>query len=80
MTFEQTITVISALMPLLLAIAAGFFALYSKVDGVHKQINSRMDELLVLTRNSAHAQGVADEQERRGAASGATAPPPSPQS
>lgn len=70
MTFEQVITIVSAVMPLLLAIVAGFVAIYSKVDGVHKQINSRMDELVASTRALAHAQGMADERERRETAVG----------
>jgi len=61
--------IITAIMPLLLAIVAGFVAIYAKVDGVHKQINSRMDELVASTRALAHAQGVADERDRAGTAS-----------
>lgn len=51
-------------MPLWLALIAGFVAIYTKVDGVHKQINSRMDELLAITKAQAHAEGVADEAAR----------------
>jgi hypothetical protein len=59
---------ITALMPLLLAIVAGFVAIYAKVDGVHKQINSRMDEFVASTRALAHAEGVTEERERTTAA------------
>jgi ABC-type branched-subunit amino acid transport system permease subunit len=33
-----------------------------RLDNIHKQINSRMDELLRLTRESSEAKGVLKEK------------------
>lgn len=38
-------------------IVAGFTYLSSKLTGIHKQINSRMDEMLKLNRESSKAEG-----------------------
>ena len=35
-----------------------------RLGGIHKQINSRMDELLKVTAESAKALGIKEEQDR----------------
>lgn len=54
-----------ALLAALGAMAIGLINV-SKLRTVHGQINSRMDELLELTRVSAKAEGVKQEQDRKG--------------
>ncbi len=36
----------------------------SKINAIHLEVNSRMTELLNLSRASAHAEGVKQEKER----------------
>lgn len=36
----------------------------TKLDVVHKQINSRMDQLLNITASSSKAEGIKEEKER----------------
>ena len=56
MTAEQFTGVLVALTGLIGAVVA----LWREVHGYHKQVNSRMDELLRLTALSSHAAGVAE--------------------
>ena len=48
------------------AVASAIAALASlwKLSTVHKQINSRMDQLLVVTATSSRAEGVKEESDR----------------
>ena len=41
-----------------------------RLEEVHLEINSRMTQLLELTRSSSHAEGVKDEKDRNGPDSG----------
>jgi hypothetical protein len=56
MTPEQFVTILGAVTALLIAVTG----LYVQVTRLHQQVNSRMTELLSLTRSSAHAEGVID--------------------
>lgn len=38
-------------------IVAGFTYLSNKLSSIHKQINSRMDEMLMLTKEKSEAEG-----------------------
>lgn len=49
------ITIISGSFVLMTAVATGF--INYKIQKIHKQINSRMDELLALNRKSSKAEG-----------------------
>lgn len=68
MTDETTIVVaFIASVPPTIAALVGLRASRrngQKVDAIHVQMNSRLDELLAATRISSHAQGVTDEQAR----------------
>ena len=55
-TAEQATALIGAVAALVVAITA----LIAQVMHLNHQINSRMTELVDLTRASAHAQGVLD--------------------
>jgi hypothetical protein len=50
---EIAIAAISAIA----AIVAGFFKLLAEIHSTHKLVNSRMTELLELTRRSSRAEG-----------------------
>ncbi len=43
----------------------------SQITEVHKQINSRMDQMLATTKAASHAEGVKDEKARADKQSGA---------
>ena len=47
------------------AIATVAVAIIRKLNGIHKQINSRMDELLELNRRSSKAEGKLEERAER---------------
>jgi len=53
---EQLVAVLGALATLLIAVGR----LWVEVRGIHQLVNSRMTELLELTRTSARAQGALD--------------------
>jgi hypothetical protein len=61
---DDVLRIIVALTPLMIVMLAGFVALYTKLDSLHRQTNSMKDELIISTRNLAHAQGVSEEHER----------------
>lgn len=42
----------------IVALVVGLWKITGKVDQVHTQINSRMTDLLLLTKNASHAEGV----------------------
>lgn len=46
-----------------LTAAIGAWKIREQVIKLHMQINSRMTELLDLTKSSAHAEGVKQEQD-----------------
>jgi len=85
---DAWIPVILALLAFLTALVTATVTIVSKlgevrtqVDGVHQQINSRMDQLVRTTEALAHAQGVnaGVEQEKAKAAlilEGASKPVP----
>ena len=63
MSPEQLVAVVGALA----TIAIALVRLYGEIRSVHHLVNSRMTELLDLTRQAARAQGVLDAgQEPRG--------------
>lgn len=56
---QVAIAAISAITAILL----GFFKMWVDIQGVHKLVNSRMTELLELTRVAAVARGRLDVRE-----------------
>ncbi len=56
--------IIVAIPPTLVALVAAIksFRNGAAVEKVHIAINSRMDEMLKLTRTSSHAEGVLEEK------------------
>lgn len=60
-TPEQFTAILVAMAGLITAVAT----LAGAVHGYHKQVNSRMDELLRLTAKSSHAAGLAEQTEGR---------------
>jgi hypothetical protein len=56
-TPEQFTAILVAMAGLITAVAT----LAGAVHGYHKQVNSRMDELLRLTASSSHAAGLAEQ-------------------
>jgi hypothetical protein len=67
-TVDQFVAVIGAFTALLVAVTA----LAVQVHAWHKQINSRMDQLLEITRSAAIAEGKLEGPAARG--SGPTVP------
>jgi len=59
MSPEQLVAVLTAITALIAAVGA----VYVQVRQTHKLINSRMTELLELTKSSAHAEGVIEGQQ-----------------
>lgn len=49
-----------AILAQVAALIIGLATIWSKLNQVHVQVNSRMDQLLKLTATSSHAEGVAD--------------------
>lgn len=58
--------IIAAAPPALLALAALVNSIRNgkAVKEVHLAVNSRLDELVKLTRKDAHAEGVKEEKEK----------------
>lgn len=58
--------IVAATPPTLLALAALVTAFRNgrAVKEVHLAVNSRLDDLVKLTRKDAHAEGVKEEQEK----------------
>jgi hypothetical protein len=50
-------------------ITGGFSVVVAMINRIHKQINSRMTELLELTKISSHAEGVKEEVEKQNSSS-----------
>ncbi len=69
MTDLVKVALISALPSTILAAGTLIAAIRNgfKTDAVHLAVNSRLSELLEVTRSSSHAKGVADEQARQSA-------------
>lgn len=61
---KELIILLGSFISFLGIVVSSSIVVYREVKNVHKVINSRMDELLELTRKSAHAAGVLDERER----------------
>ena len=61
MSPEQLVAVVGALA----TIAIALVRLYGEIRSVHHLVNSRMTELLDLTRKAARAQGVLDADQGR---------------
>ncbi len=59
--------VLVALPPTLMGLAAVITSLRNafKIQEVHGQINSRMDELLALAKKASFAEGVKSETDKR---------------
>lgn len=57
MTVDQVVAIMGGLTALIGALVA----LLVQVRATHDLVNNRMTELLTLTRDSAHAAGVAQE-------------------
>jgi hypothetical protein len=49
-------------------ISGGFAIIVAMINRIHKQINSRMDDLLRLTEESSHAKGMKDQRDAEGPA------------
>ena len=62
------VAIIVAVISAIGSITAALIAYNTKrtVQGIHVQINSRMDELLRLTQTAAHAAGMQDQREKNG--------------
>jgi len=58
------IAMITAIPPTLAGVAALIVAMRGsqKLTALHLQINSRMDQLLAVSKTAAHAEGVASER------------------
>ena len=59
MTVEQFIAILAALTALSTAVGVAI----AQLRQTHNLVNSRMSELLAITRAAAHAQGVLDERD-----------------
>jgi hypothetical protein len=55
-----------ALIGLMAAAIGGLVRVWIEIRSIHTLVNSRMTELLELTRQSSHALGVLDEREHLG--------------
>lgn len=65
----MTIAIIAGLsagIPGIVASVLGFLKLNKKADETHDLVNSRVTELLDLTRKSSKAEGVLQEHDRAG--------------
>jgi hypothetical protein len=58
----MTVSEFTAIIVALTGLVAAVGALAGAVHGYHKQVNSRMDELLRLTASSSHAAGRAERR------------------
>jgi hypothetical protein len=58
-----TVAMLTAFFGFLTAVAGLILFVVKEVRGVHLLVNSRMDELLALTKKSAHAAGVKEEKD-----------------
>ncbi len=56
----------TSLPPLVAATAAAIIGIITamRVEKVHKQINSRMDQLIEVTKSSSKAEGIKEEFDR----------------
>jgi uncharacterized membrane protein YciS (DUF1049 family) len=69
---ETIIASIAAVGVVLAALIAGVFSLISrKIQNIHIEINSRMTQMLEITRLAAEAAGVKREHDRAAAAAAA---------
>jgi hypothetical protein len=59
-----TVAMLTAFFGFLTAIVGLILCVMKEVRGVHLLVNSRMDELLALTKKAAHAAGVKEEKDR----------------
>ena len=60
MTLDHLTAILTALASVIAALMAFFKALQvsGQVQDVHLSINSRMDQMLALSKNASHAEGV----------------------
>ena len=54
----ELIILASTFVGFLATVVGSFIIVWREIKGVHRIINSRMDELLELTRKSSRAEGV----------------------
>ncbi len=64
------IAIVASVAPTLAALATLVVGIRNsrKIEHVHRTVNSRLDQLVALTRVEAHAAGVKEEKDRRGGA------------
>lgn len=65
MSDTVTTAIITGLCTAVPVLVASYFNRYrvaSKIDGLHVQINSRLDQLIEAKENIAHAKGVSDQK------------------
>jgi hypothetical protein len=60
----EIVILLTALVGFLATMLGGFVVVWREVNGVHRILNSRLTELLELTRKSAHAAGVKEAENR----------------
>ena len=65
MQFLTILLAIVAAVGACLATLLKIMQLIGKVDEYHSLVNSRLDEFIEVTKRSSHAEGVADERERK---------------
>jgi hypothetical protein len=65
MTDAVQIAIIAAIPPTLVALTGVILGFLNRgqIAKVHEEVNSRMTEMLKLTRESSHAQGMKDEKQ-----------------
>ncbi len=62
---KEFIVLLGALFAFFAAVLGSFLVLWREVRGVHTLVNSRMGELLELTRKAAHAAGIMEAEDER---------------
>ncbi len=62
MNADDWVKVIGAIASGLVLVLASATALWVKLDAYHKEVNGTQEALLDLTRKSAHAEGILEEQ------------------
>lgn len=67
---DTVIVAIVAALSNVIALVIGMWKVNRSVESVHKTVNSRMDEMLVLAKKGAHAEGVKEGEDSKKAPSG----------
>ena len=62
MSGDDWVRIIGAIAAGIVLILGALAAVFQQIRATHSLVNSRMDELLMLTRTSGHAEGMLEQQ------------------